>query len=109
MAAKLSLPGARKRRVTDNFGNTHRIGRLGVRSEQTEVVRLGPVAAVGQAVVSSYVLVERTLSALGEIITGARTADELGPLRIAQMSGPWRKPASSRRFGLWQCYRSIWG
>ena len=74
--------------VTDNFGNTHRIGRLGVRSEQTEVVRLGPVAAVGQAVVSSYVLVERTLSALGEIITGARTADELGgPLRIAQMSG----------------------
>ena len=74
--------------VADNFGNTHRIGRLGVRSEQTEVVRLGPVAAVGQAVVSSYVLVERTLSALGEIITGARTADELGgPLRIAQMSG----------------------
>lgn len=74
--------------VTDNFGNTHRIGRLGVRSEQTEVVRLGPVAAVGQAVVSSYVLVERTLSALGEIIIGARTADELGgPLRIAQMSG----------------------
>ena len=74
--------------VTDNFGNTHRIGRLGVRSEQTEVVRLGPVAAVGQAVVSSYVLVDRTLSALGEIITGARTADELGgPLRIAQMSG----------------------
>ena len=74
--------------VTDNFGNTHRIGRLGVRSKQTEVVRLGPVAAVGQAVVSSYVLVERTLSALGEIISGARTADELGgPLRIAQMSG----------------------
>ena len=59
-----------------------------MRSEQTEVVRLGPVAAVGQAVVSSYVLVERTLAALGEIITGSRTADELGgPLRIAQMSG----------------------
>ena len=96
--------------VTDNFGNTHRIGRLGVRSEQTEVVRLGPVAAVGQAVVSSYVLVERTLSALGEIITGARTADELGALCASlKCRGPWRKPAWSRRFGLWRCYRSIWG
>ena len=72
----------------DPFGNSHRIGLLGVNSQQVETVRLGPVAAVGAAVNETYSLVTRTLASLGQIITGSRTVEELGgPLRIAQMSG----------------------
>jgi regulator of sigma E protease len=72
----------------DRFGNSHRIGLLGVNSQRVETVRLGPVAAVGAAVNETYSLVTRTLASLGQIITGSRTVEELGgPLRIAQMSG----------------------
>lgn len=72
----------------DRFGNKHRIGLLGVNSQTVETLRLGPVAAVGEAVNETYSLVTRTLTSLGQIISGSRTAEELGgPLRIAQMSG----------------------
>lgn len=72
----------------DRFGNKHRIGLLGVNSQTVETLRFGPVAAVGEAVNETYSLVTRTLTSLGQIISGSRTAEELGgPLRIAQMSG----------------------
>jgi regulator of sigma E protease len=72
----------------DRFGNKHRIGLLGVNSQTVETLRLGPVAAVSEAVNETYSLVTRTLTSFGQIISGSRTAEELGgPLRIAQMSG----------------------
>lgn len=74
--------------VTDRFGNEHKIGRLGVIRGGDEYVRLQPLTAVWQASVETVTLVRGTLDAVGQMIMGVRSTDELGgPLRIAQMSG----------------------
>ena len=76
--------------VEGEGGATRTIGLLGVRPdpEQVSYERLGPVAAVGAAVERTVGLIGQILTALGQIITGSRSADELGgPLRIAQISG----------------------
>ncbi len=76
------------REDSDRFGNTHRIGFLGVSGGTRQFVRHPlPMAAV-RAVQETYSLSAATLSAVGQMIAGTRTADDLGgPLRIAQMSG----------------------
>ncbi len=73
---------------TDNFGNPYRIGLLGIRGSVREYMRHDPLESVLRATVETYSMVGLTLNALGEMITGNRSTDELGgPLRIAQMSG----------------------
>jgi regulator of sigma E protease len=73
---------------TDNFGNEREIGRLGVRRGGFEYIRHDPFTAAYRAVGETYEISAATLRAVGEIITGRRSADELGgPIRIAQMSG----------------------
>lgn len=73
---------------TDNFGNPYRIGLLGVRGSVREYMRHDPLESVVRATMETYSMVGLTLNALGEMITGTRSTDELGgPLRIAQMSG----------------------
>ncbi len=72
------------------FGNMQKVGQLGVRRSTRDMVfvRHDPFTAVWRAVVHTYVLTGNILDALGQIITGSRTTDELGgPLRIAQLSG----------------------
>ena len=74
--------------ITDSLGNIHRIGLLGISVSGREFVRLGPGGAVVAAVGETYVLVKRTLQGLGQIISGQRSAQELGgPIMIAQLSG----------------------
>jgi regulator of sigma E protease len=76
--------------VEEEGGAKRTIGLLGVRPdpEQVRYERLGPFAAVGAAVERTFGLTGQILTALGQIITGSRDADELGgPLRIAQISG----------------------
>ena len=74
--------------ITDTMGNVHRIGLLGISVAGREFVRLGPGGAVVAAVEETYVLVKRTLQGLGQIISGRRSAQELGgPIMIAQLSG----------------------
>lgn len=74
--------------MTDRFGNTSRIGQIGVRSEEGGWRELGPVGAMGEAVRQTWVTVTGTLAAIGDMIAGARPLDELrGPAGIAQMSG----------------------
>ena len=72
----------------DLFGNTRRIGRIGVSRGAPEIRRHGPVSAViaaGRKVVS---LTGMTVKALGEMVVGQRSADDLsGPIGIARMSG----------------------
>ena len=80
------------REIKDNFGNTHRIGVLGIsRSMSAEDQRtepVGPVAAIGLGVQETWFVVERTFSYIGGIVTGRESADQLGgPIRIAQVSG----------------------
>lgn len=72
----------------DRFGNVHRIGLMGVSRAGVEFRKSSPLTAVGEAVSETYKMVAGTLEALGEMIVGARGAEELGgPIRIAQMSG----------------------
>ncbi len=73
--------------ITDNFGNVHTIGLLGIGVAEREFVTLGPAYALIAAVQETYLLVHRTVVSLGEIVSGQRSPDELGgPIMIAQMS-----------------------
>ena len=74
--------------IEDRFGNIHRIGLIGVSRSGIEFRRANPVFAVVEATSETMRLIGGTLYAVGEMIVGSRTTDELGgPLRIAQMSG----------------------
>lgn len=71
-------------------GGRSEVGLLGITPDPQQVgyERINPLKAVGVAAQRTYELTAQILSALGQIITGSRTADELGgPIRIAQLSG----------------------
>ena len=76
----------------DVFGNVRRIGILGIqRSPAPEDLKSQPVAlpqAVWLGVQESWDVVDQTLTYVGGVIIGRKSADQLGgPIRIAQMSG----------------------
>lgn len=78
--------------VKDNFGNTHRIGVLGIsRSLAPNDVKfqpVGPLKAIGLGVQETWFVIDRTLSYIGGVFSGREAADQLGgPIRIAQVSG----------------------
>jgi regulator of sigma E protease len=75
--------------TTDNFGNVHRVGRLGIRSDgSSQVVQYGLVGAAGAAISETFNASANILRAVGQMIAGTRSSDELGGvLRIAKMSG----------------------
>jgi regulator of sigma E protease len=76
--------------LTDRFGNTRRVGRLGVSRPggDMKMVRHNPAMAVWYALRETAVMTGNILDALWQIIIGTRSTDELGgPIRIAQMSG----------------------
>jgi len=74
--------------TTDRFGNVHRMPMLGVKRNGVDYVRLGPPQAFLHAVRETWDLSAGGLTALGQIISGQRSSDELsGPLGIAKMSG----------------------
>ncbi len=74
--------------LVNNFGMRQKIGRLGISRGGVEFLQHGIVEALWRAGDEIYFVSVATLEAIGEIIIGARGADELGgPLRIAQMSG----------------------
>ena len=67
-----------------------RYGQLGISRTglDREFIIHGPVTAIWRATEETYVLASSILAALGQIISGTRTAKEIGgPIRIAQMSG----------------------
>lgn len=76
--------------LTDRFGNVHKVPLLGisVASGQTESQRLGPGQALLEGVATTFVITERTLQSLWQMILGVRGVEDLGgPLRIAKYSG----------------------
>ena len=78
----------RRVEVTDGFGNQQKFGQIGVGRKGVEFVRHSPLKAVWAAVEETASLTMATLDALGQIISGNRSAEELGgPIRIAQVSG----------------------
>jgi regulator of sigma E protease len=78
--------------VKDNFGNTQRVGILGIsRSMVPEDLKfhlVAPPQAVWMGVQETWSVIDRTLGYLGGVIAGREAANQLGgPIRIAQMSG----------------------
>lgn len=74
--------------LTDNFGNRQQIGLLGITRSQVEYTRHDPASAVWRAAQETLTLSVATLEAIGQIIAGTRSVEELGgPVRIAHMSG----------------------
>jgi regulator of sigma E protease len=71
----------------DASGVEQKKGRLGV-DNSAERLRLNPAEAVWQATVETGATVKMMLKSVGQLITGARSTDELrGPLTVAKMSG----------------------
>jgi regulator of sigma E protease len=80
------------REVKDNFGNTHRLGVLGITRasspDDTANVPVDPLSALVLGVKETWFVVERTLSYIGGVFSGREAADQIGgPIRIAQISG----------------------
>ena len=80
------------REVKDGFGNTQRLGVLGITRQTTpgDVVteRVDPATAFWLGIKETWFVIERTLSYIGGVFTGREAADQIGgPLRIAQISG----------------------
>lgn len=81
---------------TDRLGGTHMSARLGVISTASEIRKVGPVLAVGEAVKETWNITSGTLKGVGQMIMGIRGAEELGgPLRIAEMSGKVAKEGAA--------------
>jgi len=81
-----------RKEITDHFGNTIRLGLLGIQRsaspEDWTLKRHDPVTAFGMAVKESYFVISRSLGYLYDVVTGREAADQLGgPIRIAQVSG----------------------
>ncbi|MGK2923533.1 MAG: RIP metalloprotease RseP [Methyloceanibacter sp.] len=91
--ANLDLTATPERKeITDRFGNTMRIGLLGIQRSASPddwtLERHDPATALVMGVKESYFVVSRSLAYLYDVVTGREDADQLGgPLRIAQVSG----------------------
>jgi regulator of sigma E protease len=78
----------RQTTIEDRFGQVHKIGLIGISRSGVEFKRSNPLLALAEGGLETYRLITGTLHALGQMVVGSRTAEELGgPLRIAQMSG----------------------
>ena len=64
---------------TDNFGFKHMIGRMGIVSTtKAEIKQHNPGSAIIAAFEETWSMSVATLKAIGQMITGTRSADELG-------------------------------
>ena len=87
---QLTLIATPRVKVVEKGGLEEEIGLLGItpHPEMIEYTNVGPLDAVVMGVERTYGLTLKILNAVGLMITGSVSRDELGgPLRIAQMSG----------------------
>ncbi len=78
--------------VEDRFGNTQRIGRIGVtrnvENAELTLYRPDPVEAVGMTLEEIRFIIDRTAAFLGDFFVGRGQIEQLGgPVRVAQVSG----------------------
>ncbi|MEO6013002.1 MAG: RIP metalloprotease RseP [Devosia sp.] len=76
----------------DSFGNSHRVGRIGVSRnvEQGDVTlyKPGPVEAVGMTFEEIRFIVDRTVAFMGDFFVGRGDVEQLGgPVKVAKVSG----------------------
>ncbi len=86
----LATPELQERQ--DTFGQTHKIGVLGIsRNDAAGAVRHRDYSlpeALVAGVKETWFVVDRTFAYIGGVVTGRESADQLsGPIRIAQVSG----------------------
>ena len=73
--------------IVDRFGDHHSFGVLGVGRSGVDYVRLTPWNALVQAGGETVSITSGTLTAVWQMIIGARTTEELGgPIKIAKLS-----------------------
>ncbi len=77
---------------TDQFGNKHRVGRIGVSRTIEEgditLVKPGPVQAVGATFEEIRFIVDRTVAFMGDFFVGRGDVEQLGgPVKVAKVSG----------------------
>lgn len=78
---------------TDSIQNKVKLSQIGIQftdagKDGSDLVRLGPVEALGQGFVQTGSLVTDTFRFIGQMISGYRSTDELrGPITIARFSG----------------------
>lgn len=78
--------------VTDSFGQSHEIGRLGISRTVEDYVKRNPVSALWYATVETADIVKLSLKFIGQVIVGKRSGEELGgPIRIAKFSSETAK------------------
>jgi regulator of sigma E protease len=85
-----ATPG--RREITDRFGNTMRVGVIGVKRttqpQDWEYKRYGPLEAIWLGVKETHFIVAKTLGYVRDVALGREAADQLGgPIRIAEVSG----------------------
>ena len=76
----------------DRFGNTQRIGRIGVSRDVAEtdvtLYRPGPIEAIGFTVDEIRFIVQRTGAFIGDFFVGRGDVEQLGgPVKVAKVSG----------------------
>lgn len=73
---------------SDRFGNTQKIGFLGIGPKSFEVIPVGPGTALVEGVKQTGGIIGMMVTGIGQIITGKREVKELGgPIKIAKYSG----------------------
>ena len=77
---------------TDRFGNSHRVGRIGVARDveagDVTLYRPAPVEAVGMTFEEVRFIVDRTVAFLGDFFVGRGDVEQLGgPVKVAKVSG----------------------
>lgn len=79
----------RLKESSDLFGNKVKIGLIGISPGGViHSAKLAPLPAIKAAVTETYTICVRTMTALGQMVTGTRSANELsGIARIAEYSG----------------------
>src|SRR5690349_15205967 len=80
------------REVKDPFGNTQRLGILGITRAtspgEVTTEKVDPATAFWLGIKETWFVIDQTLSYIGNIFTGRASADQIGgPIRIAQISG----------------------
>lgn len=72
----------------DRFGNTYKVGQIGIASGSGRLVPVGPAEAVALGVRETGQIVNMMVTGIWQIITGRRSVAELGgPVRMAKFSG----------------------
>ena len=74
--------------ISDEFGQSYRIGLLGVLGGQRTLERLPATSVVPEATRYTFALTRSMIDGLAQIITGRRSTKDLGgPLKMAQIAG----------------------